>query len=204
MKKIYTSLMMLAMALFSVTILTSCDEDIEEAMMLSGEWTGDFGMYYAYENPYTGRVMEFDASHTNLVFYPDYEYSTHGTGQQIDYYNYGPYTYRYYYFEWKVRNGRVHMYYPDAPELNAVISNYRMTDNSFSGYIGGVRFSLMKLYDFYRWGEYVGGYGEGWNDSWNDGYYYYSKGRDGQTNVPADSVKHNIRLGNRFKDAQNK
>ena len=84
MKKIYSSLMMIAVALFTAFTFSSCDDDVEEAMILSGEWTGDFGMYYEYRNPYTGQWMDFDADYTNLVFYPAYEYATHGTGQQVD------------------------------------------------------------------------------------------------------------------------
>ena len=34
----------LFVALFTSSLLTSCDEDLEEAYTLAGEWYGDFGM----------------------------------------------------------------------------------------------------------------------------------------------------------------
>lgn len=189
-------------ALTTLTAFTSCDDDIDQAMALSGEWTGDFGMYYEIEDPYTGRWISFDASQTDLVFYPEYEYATYGTGKQIDYYRYGPYKYQYYYFNWRVRNGIVYMEYPYDPGLNVAINDYRMSSTRFTGWIGDVKFSLYKMRDFYNWGDYYGDYGYGWNDGWYWDDYYYSKGRDGKQSVEPDTSNLNIRRGNRFMEKQ--
>ena len=96
-------------ALTTLTAFTSCDDDIDQAMALSGEWTGDFGMYYEIEDPYTGRWISFDASQTDLVFYPEYEYATYGTGKQIGYWD------DYYYS--KGRDGKQSVE-PDTSNLN--------------------------------------------------------------------------------------
>lgn len=202
MKKIYSTLTMMMVALTTLTAFTSCDDDIDQAMALSGEWTGDFGMYYEIEDPYTGRWISFDASQTDLVFYPEYEYATYGTGKQIDYYRYGPYKYQYYYFNWRVRNGIVYMEYPYDPGLNVAINDYRMSSTRFTGWIGDVKFSLYKMRDFYNWGDYYGDYGYGWNDGWYWDDYYYSKGRDGKRSVEPDTSNLNIRRGNRFMEKQ--
>ena len=100
MKKFRTLLITLcAMA----TTLTSCDEDLTRAITLSGEWEGDFGMYYEYE--YHGRVYTFDSYDTRIVFYPDHDYATYGYGKQVDYYEYGPYAYQHYRFRWYISRG---------------------------------------------------------------------------------------------------
>ena len=183
----------------SIVTFTSCDDDVDEAMMLSGEWTGDFGMYYEMQDPRTGRWYTFDANETNLVFYPHHEYATYGTGQQVDYYSEGPYAYQYYDFDWEVRNGVVYLHYPYDPELNVAIRDYRMSSSTFSGWIGNVHFKLYKLRDFY-WGNYGGGYGYGWNDNWYWGDYYYSKTRGAAEGAEPNTEELKVRRGNRFMD----
>ena len=58
MKRLFT---LLALAL--PLVLASCDGDNDyyEARVLSGQWTGDMGMYYSETNPYTGQTVYFDA-----------------------------------------------------------------------------------------------------------------------------------------------
>ena len=58
-------------ALVSVLLFnTSCQEleDYNQSITLSGQWTGDFGMYYDYE--YRGHILTFDSYDTDIVFYP--------------------------------------------------------------------------------------------------------------------------------------
>lgn len=201
MKRFYSKMMMMAVALFSVVTFTSCDEDIDEAMILSGEWSGDFGMYYEVQHPRTGRWYAFDADYTNLTFYPHHEYATYGTGRQYDYYSEGPYAYQYYEFDWEVRNGIIYMDYPWNPELSVAIKDYRISYDRFSGWIGDTKFNMYKLRDFY-WGDYDGYYDYGWNDDWYWDDYYYSKTRGGEGVESADVDNLNIRRGNRFMDGE--
>ena len=199
MKRFSSKIMMMAVALLSVVTFTSCDEDVDEAMILSGEWSGDFGMYYDYRDERTGRWYTFEADYTNLVLYPHHEYATYGTGKQIDYYSYGPYAYQYYYFDWEVRNGVIYFDYPYDPNLNMAIREYRLSSNVFSGWVGDVHFELYKLRDFY-WGDYGGYYGYGWSDGWYGDGYYYSKTRGSGEDMKVD--EQNIRRGNRFMEGK--
>jgi hypothetical protein len=201
MKKFYSNLMMMAVALFSVVTFTSCDEDIDEAMILSGEWSGDFGMYYEAQHPRTGRWYAFDAEYTNLKFYQYDEYSTRGYGKQVDFYREGPYAYQYYDFYWEVRNGIIYLDYPYDPELNVAIRDYRLNYSKFSGWIGDVHFELYKLRDFY-WDSYDGYYGCGWSDGWYWDDFYYSKTRGVENPESVDMDELNIRRGNRFMEGK--
>lgn len=151
---------------------TSCDTDRYRSMELSGQWRGDFGMYYEYE--YRGRIYTFDSYDTDIVFYPDYEFATHGWGKQVDYYEFGPYEYMYYQFDWRIINGEIQLSYPYDPELNTRIHNYRLTNSYFSGYFVNSTepFRLYKITDFYDWGPYTNTYGYGMRYGWSWGGYY--------------------------------
>ena len=174
MKKFRTLLITLcAMA----TTLTSCDEDLTRAITLSGEWEGDFGMYYEYE--YYGRVYRFDSYDTRIVFYPDHDYATYGYGKQVDYYEYGPYAYQHYRFRWyiNISRGDLILEYPYDPSLNTVIHDYHMYSDRFYGYFGtsNTKFYLYKLTDYYDWGNYNGDYYYDPRGNWYDYYPYYAK-----------------------------
>lgn len=169
----------MAMAVLSCSVLTSCDEDIDEAMVLSGEWYGDFGMNYTDRY---GRTYEcYD---TNLRFYQRGPYSSHGYGQQVDfYYDEDPYRWgrhdhrymymkQYYRFEWSINNGVIHLRYPGNPQLDVDIYDYHLSDRYFDGRIGSSRieFRLDKLTGFV-WSEYDR-YGDFYEwDYWD----YYAK-----------------------------
>ena len=47
MKKISTLWIALC-TVMATTVLSSCDDDMSRAMTLSGEWRGDFGIFYYY------------------------------------------------------------------------------------------------------------------------------------------------------------
>lgn len=219
MKRLFT---LLALAL--PLVLASCDGDNDyyEARVLSGQWTGDMGMYYSETNPYTGQTVYFDADYTDIVFYPDYDYATHGYGKQVDYYTYSPVKRMYFYFDWEVINGRIYISYPYDPELSAVISNYSLNDRRFKGLIGinNTPFTLYKIAGYYDW-EYYNDYGyyydyldPSWNWSYYNDYYpsypygpygpYYSKTRSGadgdSTSVAAPEKPINRKVGNRYMD----
>ena len=226
MKRLFT-LMTVALSLL---MMTSCDEDAYEARILSGQWTGDMGMYYDEANPRTGRVARFYADYTDIVFYPDYDYATKGYGKQVDYYKWASVTHMYFYFYWEIRDGRIYLSYPYDPNLSAIITNYRISEGYFNGRIGNTSFNLYKIVDYYDWG-YYNGYGNYYDWStpywdWNsyggpyydydpyDPYYrgtyypydpynpYYSKTRSDEAtdSIAATSEKPVRRVGNRFMD----
>ena len=183
MKKISTLWIALC-TVMATTVLSSCDDDMSRAMTLSGEWRGDFGMFYEYE--YYGRIYTFNSYDTRLVFYPDYDYATHGYGKQVDYYDQGPYVYQYYYFNWYIDRGDLVLDYPYDPNLNTVIHDYHMSSSTFYGYFGNSnnKFYLRKTADYYDWGGFTGNYYYGPRDNWYYGYRNYVKRQP----APADSL----------------
>ena len=144
-------------------------------MALSGEWRGDFGMYYNYVDR-RGRQYTFDSYDTRITFIPAYSQARHGRGTQVDYYDYGPYEYQYYKFSWSIYNGNLYLTYDYDHELDTKISNYRMTNDYFSGVFSstGTTFRLYKLADYYNWTPYVNIYGYGSRYDWDDSYRYYT------------------------------
>ena len=179
--------------MMSAFALTSCVdmEDTNQSMALSGEWRGDFGMYYTYVDG-RGRHHTFDSYDTRLTFIPAYAHALHGRGTQVDYYEYGPYEYQYYKFSWSVNNGNIYLTYDYDHELDTRISNYRMTNDYFSGTIAssGTSFRLYKIADYYNWTPYVNIYGYGSRYDWDYDYPYYvpysrSNGEESQDSTSA-------------------
>lgn len=174
MKKFYLilSVMLLTMAGFS-----SCNSDDEnEARVLSGEWEGDWGMWYEDEDGYF-----FDADYTYIKLVPDHSNATHGIGYQEDYYSWDDthsvrsyYRYLWYKFNWEIRDGIIYLTYLDDLDLDTFIRDYKLDNTYFSGYFGdsSKRFRMSKLTDFYYWtpSMYIesGWYGY---DVYYDGYY---------------------------------
>ena len=203
MKRLYKYTSMLL--LLAAGIFASCDSDTHRAVILSGEWRGNFGMYYDYN--YRGTVVTFDSYDTYIVFYPDYNYASHGWGKQVDYYDYGPYEYQYHRFLWTVEGGVVYLRYPHEPELDTSIADYRLSSNTFTGYFTNAssRFVLYKLSSFYDWDEYSGDYYYYDRPNWDR--VYYAKSRAAADSVPdaATPVQGSIvRHGNRFTDGADK
>lgn len=158
MKAYFTTLVTL---LIAMTTFTSCmDRDTVTSANLSGEWEGDFGMYYVVSDRW-GRDYRYDSYCTYLSFTPVYSLANHGTGKQVDYYYSGPYERQYYSFDWQVRDGNIYLYYPYDPQLDCCIYKYSMTSSRFSGRLGcnGTDFHLRKLSDFYDWTACDGNYG---------------------------------------------
>ena len=95
---------------------------------------------------------------------------------EVDYYEYGPYEYQYYKFSWSVNNGNIYLTYDYDHELDTRISNYRMTNDFFSGTFAssGTSFRLCKIADYYNWTPYVNIYGYDSRDDWYDNYPHYA------------------------------
>ena len=78
--------------IMSAFVFTSCFDrmDVDQSMALSGQWKGDFGMFYDYIDGH-GRRYTFESYNTYLTFIPAYSHANYGRGTQVDYYDYGPY-----------------------------------------------------------------------------------------------------------------
>lgn len=193
------------------TMFTSCNEDAdtEISMTMSGQWTGDWGMYYGYTYP-DGTYVEYDSYDTDLVFYPDYDYASHGYGYQVDWYRTGPYERLSYRFSWNVVNGRIFLTYPGYPEYDTTIRDYRLNNNHFTGYFinSSTPFDLIKIADYYNWYDYDYLYRSHgyvyleWD--WDGAYYYdtyYAKMRKAKAtadNAGKPSVGRITKRGSRF------
>ena len=194
MKKFFSLLAIMVSAALS---LISCDEDVAISNTLSGDWKGNFGMYYDYYDRHGKYVETFDCYDSDIRFLPDYEYATHGIGYQVDYYDFGPYRRMYHTFDWDVRNENIYLHYHGESEYDTVIRDFRMTNRYFEGYFsnGSEKFKLVKISDFY-WDSHWGDYGYDYYDDW----YGFAPTRSGAANdsIPADLEGGTIRLGNRF------
>ncbi|MBR4783491.1 MAG: hypothetical protein IK023_06345 [Bacteroidaceae bacterium] len=150
MKKFFS---LLSIALIAMIGFSACNTDDEnEARVLSGEWEGDWGMFYDYQYD-NGAIDRFYASNTYIKLTPDHSNATHGTGIQEDYYRSGPYKYRWFKFNWEVRDGVIYLTYPHDHELDVDIYDYQLSNDYFTGYFGdsNSRFRMSKLTDFYYW-----------------------------------------------------
>lgn len=155
-------------AFMACVVTTSCDEDIDESITLAGEWYGDFGMSYDIYDAY-GRPWTFRSYESRVVFYPHHDYATYGTGTQVDFYREGPYERMYYNFRWSVRDGVVYLRYPyEDRYLDTEISDYRLSESTFSGYFGwtDTRFHMHKIAGYYDWSPYHDSYGYFYRDGW--------------------------------------
>lgn len=165
---------MAALAVMAGFSSCSSDPDEDKAIALSGEWEGDWGMWYEDDFGYI-----FDADYTYIQLIPAYSYATYGHGYQEDYYRRGRYRYLWYKFNWEVRNGVLYLSYPHNHNLDCAIYDYHLTNRYFTGYFGDSysRFRLSKLSNFYDWTPTIVvdayfGY---------DLYDYYSKPYEGET-----------------------
>ena len=152
----------------------------KKASLVTGEWEGDWGMWYEDEDGYI-----FDADYTYIKLVPDHSNATHGVGYQEDYYSWDTsgrvrsyYRYLWYKFDWEIRNGIIYLYYYDDLNLDSFIRDYSIDNTYFSGYFGDSPncFRMSKLTDFYYWTPSI--YIEsGWYGY--DVYYDYSKQFEG-------------------------
>ena len=226
MKKVFSLFNIIAVIGLCV-MFTSCDEeaDTEISMAISGQWRGNWGMFYEYtwtENGIT-YTRAYDSYDTDIIFYPDYDYATHGYGYQVDWYTEGPYQRLSHRFDWNVINGRIILKYPpelDGSDYSTTISDYRLSNNRFKGYFNNSTepFYLNKIQDYYDWWDYEnlyntynyayiewgwdGGYWYGGNYYYYDPYdpFYYAKTRKAETandsvSKPAGRI---TKIGSRF------
>ena len=142
---------LMMMVLLSALTLTSCDEDTETAYDLDGIWQGTInGNYYQDRYGYT------ESWDTEIRFYQNGDFSRGGSGEERDWdYRGKCYSSR---FDWKVRNGRIYLYYDDG--YNIVIDRYdlywRSNTQRFRGYFEDfdtgdqlASFDLVKVVDWH-------------------------------------------------------
>ncbi len=191
MKRIYSLLWALPVLLVASLFLASCvydpyyDDDGYDpynpyypynpgtgdqgrAQTISGEWQGDFGMFYQVVNPITGQKVQFDSRNSYVLFQPNYYGARSGWGKQIDFYNYGPLSRRYHRFYWEIRNGEIYLTYPSDHGLDVRIYDYYLSNSRFTGRAGdsGFRFNLGSL-SFSDWSTYTGDYYDWDNAGWS-------------------------------------
>ena len=129
MKTMIERIGLMMMVLLSALTLTSCDDDTETAYDLDGIWQGTInGNYYQDRYGYT------ESWDTEIRFYQNGDFSRGGSGEERDWdYRGKCYSSR---FDWKVRNGRIYLYYDDG--YNIVIDRYdlywRSNTQRFRGY----------------------------------------------------------------------
>lgn len=187
MKKITTLLIAL-----TAMLCVSCDEDSEVAYYLEGEWEGNMGMYYVYNDRYGS--VEYDAQYTNIRFFR--QTLTSGYGDQVDFYRTGPYRWQSFSFRWRVQDGNIYLYYDYANELDCVIYDYYLDYNYLGGRIGNTRIRLTKLDDF-KWSDY-NNYNNGYSYSYYNSYYSYAKTRAGESVTDSVQTGKIVKRGSRF------
>ena len=151
MKTMIERIGLMMMVLLSALTLTSCDEDTETAYDLDGIWQGTInGNYYQDRYGYT------ESWDTEIRFYQDGDFSRGGSGgERVWDYRGKCYSSR---FDWKVRNGRIYLYYDDG--YNIVIDRYdlywRSNTQRFRGYFEDfdtgdqlASFDLVKVVDWH-------------------------------------------------------
>lgn len=186
MKKIFNITLI---ALVAIIGFSSCSDDEHEASVLSGEWEGDWNMWYEDDR---GRIWY--AAYTCVRF--DRSTGTSGTGIQVDYYDRGPYRCLNYRFRWEVRNGVIYLTYPGNHELDVDIYDYRLSNRYFDGYFGSSNafFTMDKITSFDYWTPTI------WVDSyWGYTAYYYGsnnfEGVAGAKPYSADSLPKIVKRG---------
>lgn len=201
MKKHFV-ILLAALAVMAGFSSCSSDPDEDKAIALSGEWEGNWGMWYEDE---FGHIFDADYSYIQLI--PDYAYATHGIGYQEDYYSWDTrgrvmsyYRYLWYRFDWEIKNGVLYLTYYHDRSLDTYIRDYRLSNNYFSGYFGRTNntFRLAKLSNFYNWRPAFAvsiyyGY---------DIYGPYSKPYEGETRSNTDEKAPTIvRVGSYMREA---
>ena len=122
MKRFLTAICCLCTLCMGALFFTSCDDDTIDSIDLSGEWEGDMGMFMDVGG------SRYDAHNTWIAFHPDYEWATHGYGEEVDYFDSScPYYCQNLYFEWRIKDQVLYLTYPYNPNLNVAISDYRFT-----------------------------------------------------------------------------
>lgn len=176
MKKIFSTIMMLATMMAAMTTLTSCeDEDDYIAQQLrKGDWQGYIGDYYADRWGIRGNTYA-----TVMRFESKGEYYTSGRGYELDYNLNSPhYDYACSSFKWFIVDGDITLLYDDDVWTPIYITKYSLGSSWFRGQLvtpyKSIRFEFENMayddWDYYRNGGHYGNYGDFGNQN-----YYHSR-----------------------------
>jgi len=172
MKKLYTMMLIATMAL----TFTACEDEII-ADTLEGTWSGNMYVSSYYDG------HDYYATHTEITFDIGPFRFTKGSGYWVDYYSGAPWDYVANHISWRVDNGDIYIRFIED-NTSVVISDYRLSDTHFSGYIADgdydVHFSLRHT-SSPNWDSYdYWGY-----DEWFDDYCFSRQTRSFDTDSTA-------------------
>ena len=165
MKKLFTSITMLLLAL-SPFALTSCEEedDYIAQQLRSSDWEGYIGTYYSNRWNISGNEYE-----TVWHFESRGNYYTSGRGAELNYDTRSRYQdYAYCTFKWFIVDGEITFIYDDSKWQPIYIVDYYLSSTNFRGYIYDgtstrIKFDLQST-SYSDWGDYnrrgYGGYGD--------------------------------------------
>lgn len=125
MKQLYTTLIMVMMAL-TATLFISCNDDSKIGLTLEGTWRGNMYVYTSWGG------NRYDVTDTEITFVCDDFHWTRGTGYWVDYYSNAPRDYVANHIEWQVANGEIRVYFVEQ-RTEVYIRSYRLNDNRFEG-----------------------------------------------------------------------
>ena len=170
MKKLLSSIMMLATMMAAMTSLSSCEEedDYIAQKLREGDWQGYIDTYYSSRWDLRGNTYA-----TVMRFTSKGSYYTSGRGEEVDYDTRSPYNdYAYCTFKWFIVDGDITLIYDDDKWTPLYIVEYGLTESRFSGYIRDIsnrriRFDLENT-TYNDWGRYgsIGGYGDFEHQNW--------------------------------------
>ena len=170
MKKLLSSIMMMATMMAAMTSLSSCEEedDYIAQKLREGDWQGYIDTYYSSRWDLRGNTYA-----TVMRFTSKGSYYTSGRGEEVDYDTRSPYNdYAYCTFKWFIVDGDITLIYDDDKWTPLYIVEYGLTESRFSGYIRDIsnrriRFDLENT-TYNDWGRYgrIGGYGDFEHQNW--------------------------------------
>lgn len=173
MKKLFTLLAMIMMAIGSMS-LTSCSDDDYIGLTLDGCWQGNLYMYAQYGG------TTYPSYRSQIKFEAGLGMSK-GSGYWVDYYNNAPWSYHANHISWEVNNGVITIYFIED-DYYVRIYDYNINSSYFSGLIEGedgkrLEFSLRNT-NSVNWDSY--------NYGWQS--YGYSKSSTLSRSTDADST----------------
>ncbi|NPD91192.1 hypothetical protein [Xylanibacter muris] len=156
MKKLYTYITLLIMAVLTVNTLSSCqDDDADQAYDLNGIWQGTIRGDY-YSDRFNSRRTEWI---TEIQFRQDGAFAKGGVGTEYDYCRYtGEESWST--FDWEVRNGMIYMYFHED-HYRIIIRDYEQYSNWRGQFFRG-------YFDDYRTGQSIASFDLYKVDNWTD------------------------------------
>jgi hypothetical protein len=202
MKKFYYAIVCLSLMIAGTSMMTSCDDDTMDSIDLSGEWEGDMGMFIDYGG------YRFNAHNTWISFHPDYEWATHGWGEEVDYFTSdAPYYCQNLRFNWEIKNQVLYLTYKHNHNLDIAIYDYHFghkrttldftINNKYQCHLN----KLVDYQDNWYWWDHDRNIMENQNEyyhymTWAD--YNLAKSRDGKVEKSVEIKPENISMGRDF------